>query len=95
MIGDGVPVSSDDKCVIEVLAGPPGSDVAITRVNTERFRWTMPSSQAEQYAKLIDGMAGFPGACHQYLEAMQPHVPVVVVSRDEYDADTLREMRDD
>jgi|GEM_PF-3084799 hypothetical protein len=92
-IGNGVPVSSDGKCIIDVLCGLPGSDVAITPTSAGHFRWNMPSSQAAQYAELIDGMADFPGACHQYLEVARPDVPVVVVSKGEYDVETLREMR--
>ena len=93
-IGDGHPVDSDGKCIVEVSASPIANTTAITRTGAVTFRWSMPAKQADDYAYLIEGMIEFPDACHQYLETALPDNPVILVSKGEYDTEALRKMRD-
>ncbi len=94
-IGNGHPVHSDGKCVIEVRASPDENHAAMTSTAAGRFDWTVPPSRADQHADLINGMASFPNACLQYLEAPQSEVPIVVISKGEYSIELLRRMRDE
>jgi hypothetical protein len=93
-IGDGQPVCSDGRCLIEVTADHTGSEPNILTKGEGHFSWSMSPKKAEQYAALVNGVTNFPGACHQYLETEQSHVPTVVVSKGEYDLGTIRKMRD-
>jgi hypothetical protein len=93
-LGDGLPIGSDGNCSIEVTSGAAENRTAIAPLAVRCFRWIVPIEQARRYADLIDGMADCSGACHQYLEADQPDVPMVIVTKGEYDVETLRRMRD-
>jgi hypothetical protein len=93
-LGDGRPVSSDGQCVIEVVSAPRDTVAAIAQVQSGTLRWSLPLNLAYQFANLIDGMVELPGPCHQYLETAEPNVPVVIVSKGEYDAAKLRQMRE-
>ena len=63
-IGDGYPVGSDGRCLIDVQRGTPE---ACSEIAAGQFRWVLPAERAEHYAGLIDGMADCPVGCHQYL----------------------------
>ena len=89
-LGDGPPIASDGQCVIELVPGAPETCIAI---NPGHFRWALPTAQARRYADLIDAMADCPVPCHQYLEGQNPDLPVVIVSKGEYDLAALRKMR--
>jgi hypothetical protein len=91
-LGDGTPIGSDGKCAVEVVPGTQETFTA-TVPAANRFRWVLPQTRARRCADLIDGMADCSSPCHQYLECDQPDVPVVIVSRNEYDAAALRKMR--
>jgi hypothetical protein len=93
-LGDDLPIGSDDKCSIEVAPGAAESLTAIAPSASACFRWVLPAKQAKRYADLIDGMADRSGACHQYLEEDKPGLPVVLVTKGEYDVETLRQMRE-
>jgi hypothetical protein len=91
-LGDGAPLGSGGKWVITVRASSGQKPAGLTRLATESFQWILPAIQARRYAGLITAMADFHGPCHQYLDA-EPYRPVVLVTKGEYDAATLRKMR--
>jgi hypothetical protein len=92
-LGDGRPVGSDDQCLVTVAPTPGRQRAVMARLAGHRFQWLLPVDKAHRFAGLIRAMAAFPGPCHHYLEADDPDLPAVLVSRGEYDADTLRRMR--
>ena len=94
-LGDGRPVGSDGVCLIRVTPCSQGQSAAINRLSDRGFAWGLPVADARRCADLIGAMAAFKGPCHHYLEADDPNLPVILVSRGEYDTDTLRRMRAD
>jgi hypothetical protein len=93
-IGDGLPVGSDRQCAIEVMPGSTRDRATIAPSAAGAFRWIVPARQARRYAGLLSGMAACASPCHQYLEADNPDVAVVIVTKGEYDLKALRTMRD-
>jgi hypothetical protein len=91
-LGDGAPLGSDGKWVITVRASSGQKPAGLTGLAAGSFQWVLPATQASRYADLITAMADFHGPCHQHLDA-EPHRPVVLVTKGEYDAATLRKMR--
>jgi len=92
LIGDDGPVGSDGKSVVEVALRT--AHTAIVTLSEGQFRWVVSTELARRYADLIDGVADCACACHQYLETDKPHLPLVLISKGEYDPQTLRQMRD-
>jgi hypothetical protein len=92
IIGDGHPVESDGRCVVEVSAAASAGSIVVAPSGNGHFHWSLPPQQAKRYADLFDGMIAATGPCHQYLDGAEPDAPVVLVSRDEYDIATLRDM---
>ncbi|HEY4042691.1 MAG TPA: hypothetical protein VGM32_12715 [Rhodopila sp.] len=93
-IGDGLPVGSDRQCAIEVMPGSTRDRATIAPLAARTFRWIVLARQARRYVALLGGMAACASPCHQYLEADSPDVPVVMVTKGEYDLRALRTMRD-
>jgi hypothetical protein len=91
-LGDGPPLRSDGKCVVTVAASSRQKPAGLTRLGAGSYQWVLPVTQASRYAGLITGMADFHGPCHQHLDA-ESQRPVVLVTKEEYDAATLRKMR--
>jgi hypothetical protein len=85
----GLSPSADSPCVITVAASPGVNDAAMTSPEDGVFRWLLPVAQARRFADLIAAMADSQVPCHQYLET-EPHLPIIVVSKGEYPAQTLR-----
>jgi hypothetical protein len=92
-LGDGRPLGSDGQCLITVAPASRRQSAAMTRLTDHSFQWKLHVDEARRCANLITAMAAFPGPCHHYLDADDPDLPVVLVSRGEYDANALRRMR--
>jgi hypothetical protein len=93
VIGDGNPIESDGKCLIQVEQGGPAEGSELVRASEHCFKWSVSTSAAEHYRQVLSGMLETrPG--HQYLDPDNcPAAPVVIVSRGEYDADWVRRMK--
>lgn len=92
VIGDGLPIGSDSDCLITVVAAGRGQSPTMTAPAPGAYGWSLPEAEARRMAVMIAGMAAFSGPCHQYLEST-PDLPVVLVSKGEYDGPMLRRMR--
>ncbi len=92
VIGDGHPVESDGRCLIIVELGDNADGDRLFRESENTFKWSISRHLAHHYRELLSGMLG-PKAGHQYLDAADRPSPVVIVSRDEYDADWVRGMK--
>jgi hypothetical protein len=93
VIGDGLPVASDGALLITVVPAARGRTPAMAILAPGSYRWSLADDEARRMAGMVAGMAAFPGPCHQYLET-GPELPVVVVSKGEYDGRVLRKMRE-
>jgi hypothetical protein len=93
-LGDGLPVGSDGKCLVEIAAATAPAHAVVTPLAAGGVRWVLPVEQARRYADLIEGMADYSSACHQYLEADSPDVPIIIVTKGEHDVASLRRLRD-
>jgi hypothetical protein len=92
VIGDGLPIGSDADCVIAVGVAAHGRLPAIITLAPGSYCWFLPEDGARRFAGMLAAMAAFSGSCHQYLET-GPELPVVLVSKGEYDRRMLRKMR--
>lgn len=94
-IGDGDPISSDNKCsiVVRKAAGDAGGD-EISHSGKSRFSWAVSSSYANGAASQLFSLADSKVPAHQYLNIERGRYRTVVVTKDEYPLDTLRSMRD-
>jgi hypothetical protein len=92
VIGDGLPIGSDRDCVISVGVAAGGRAQALTTLAPGSYRWFLLVDEARRFAGMLAGMAAFSGPCHQYLET-GPTLPVVQVTKGEYDGRMLRKMR--
>ncbi len=92
VIGDGMPIASDNECLITVVGATRGRSPAMTTQASNTYRWSLPEQQARRMAEMIAGIAAFSGASHQYLDPA-PGLPGILVSKGEYDRQMLRKMR--
>ena len=92
VIGDGNPVESDGQCLITVDLGNQTEGGQLVRQSENTFNWSVSRRLAHHYRELLSGMFE-PKPGHQYLDDESRPEPVVIVSRDEYDADWVRRMK--
>jgi hypothetical protein len=90
-LGSRSPFDLGDLCRVRVQASREQGP-AFVMLAPGAFRWSVPTAAARHYGQQIAAMARYRGPCHQYLDA-DPDLPMIRVSKDEYDADTLRRMQ--
>jgi hypothetical protein len=91
VMGNGKPVRSEQGVEIRFK---PIEDPAQSHVVQEggRFTWYVSREVAGRLGDLVRGLAVSQTAGHQYLEDDDPRSPILVVSKGEYEEDTLRSM---
>lgn len=93
VIGDGHPIESDGKCLIRVQLGALAEGSHLVRKSESSFDWMISSTAAKHYRDLLSGMLD-PRPGHQYLDPdNSPPAPVVIIARDEYDRDWVRQVK--
>jgi len=91
LVGDGNPIESDGHCLLIVEQGNQAEGSWLVRESDGVFRWSVSRSSADHYRELLSGISE-PRPRHHYLDPNNsPPAPVVIVSRDEYDADFFRQ----
>lgn len=92
-IGDGNPIESDGLCLLVVELENQAEGSRLIQDSDGTFRWSVSRLSAGHYRELLSGISE-PHPAHQYLDSgNSPPAPVVIVSRDEYDAETFRRLQ--
>jgi hypothetical protein len=91
VIGDGMPIGSDGACMVSIGLALTPRAAGLFPLEDSCYRWLLVAERARRFADLIAAMADFSGPCHQYLET-GPDQPIMLVSKGEHSADTLRKM---
>jgi hypothetical protein len=94
VIGDGLGIASDGRCVLIVEKARNHEPSVIERLSQINFTWRINSENAAQSADKILTLAisNFPG--HQYFDLDRGRFHTVVITKDEYPVETIRAMRD-
>lgn len=94
VIGDGIPIASDDSCRLTVMNVRAGEASKILPSDQPDFIWYVDPGDAANFAAQLSALlsSNIPG--HQYLEVEQGNYRSVVVTKQEYPVDTIRAMRD-
>lgn len=80
------------QCIsIHVTVTPFPGPSHITREGT-KSTWFLSRDTAERFRELVCGLRGSKVPAHQYLEIDDPNAPMLVLSRGEYDSETLTAM---
>jgi hypothetical protein len=104
VIGDGNPVESDGRCLLDVHLDDRERGSQLTEAPEGIFRWNVSRSSAERFRSLLSGMVehheplrdirssfALEGSDHQYLDPDNcPPAPAIIVSRGEYNPDAFR-----
>ena len=90
-IGDGAPIESDSRCVLSVASSIDEGE-GIVCLGPSRYLWR--TAYAAMVADQLESLfaSNLPG--HQYLRLESGEYRTVVVTKGEYTADMLRQMRD-
>jgi hypothetical protein len=95
VIGNGIPIESDSRCILTVTKVQGNRSSEIQWRDQTHFTWRIDAEEAEWIAEKLFPLAtsGVPG--HQYIDLNGGQFRTVEVSKDEYPVDTIRRMRDD
>ena len=94
VVGNGSPISSDERChlVVEIARG--GRVAEIRQLDRSRFCWSIEPKNIEAITGKLRLLRISEVAGHQYLEVERGSFRTVVITKGEYTADIIREMRD-
>jgi hypothetical protein len=94
VIGDGIPIASDDRCRLIVVEIHNRQASEILPSDHFDFIWHIDSTDAVTFAAQLLSLlsSNIPG--HQYLKVERGSYRTVVVTKHEYTVDTIRAMRD-
>lgn len=94
IVGDGIPIASDDMCRLTVVKSRNGHASEILPSVQPDFIWHIAPADAATCAGELSSLlsSNIPG--HQYLEIERGNYRTVVVTKHEYLVDTIRAMRD-
>jgi hypothetical protein len=90
VIGDGIPIASDDMCRLTVAKSHNAQASEIL----PSLLWHIGPSRAATYAAKLSSLllSNMPG--HQYLDVERGNYQTVVITKHEYTVDIIRAMRD-
>lgn len=94
VIGDGTPISSDDKCRLTVAEARNGDTSEIARSDRGDFTWRISRDDATAVAAKLFSLVSSNVPGHQYFQFERGRFRSVVVTKDEYSIDVVRAMRD-
>lgn len=90
-IGHEGPIQSDQSMRIRIEKVAKSGPCRIIREGNQ-FTWRMSHDDIKRFAELAHGLQSSELPAHQYLETDDPTAPVLVLSKGEYDAETLISM---
>jgi len=91
VLGDGAPVSSDGRCLIEAV---PGASTTLRMLADGHYRWQIEQEELAFCREKVEAMIESDHPCHPYFDMYNPPAPTIVVSTGEYPDDVIRAMRD-
>ena len=94
VIGNGKPIRSEQGVEIRFKAIEDPAPTLIVQQDGH-FVWYISREVAARFQDLVRGLAMSHRPGHQYLEADDPQSPMLVLTKGEYDEDTLRSMSKD
>jgi hypothetical protein len=94
VIGDGACIASDDRCIISVAKARDRRQSEFARHDQTHFTWRLDAEEAAEIADKLRSLteSGVPG--HQYIDLDHGRFGTIVVTKDEYPVETVRQMRD-
>jgi hypothetical protein len=87
VLGDGHPVGSDNRCVVNARFSEESSGAHLVCTKHCEFDWTLSRQSTRRFGDLLRGLRDADHG-HQYLD--NDEGPTVIVSKGEYEVDTIR-----
>ncbi len=82
--------SSDGHCLLAVMLDDQGKGTRLIHTKSSEFCWKVSRVSAQHFRALLSGLLKSEGPAHQYLDSDDRSSPPVIVSRGEYEVDTIR-----
>jgi len=94
VVGESLPIKSDEKCTLVVTLAKGGRANTIVRNDAAHFTWNISREGAANAADMLETLieSNIPG--HQYLTDASGSYQTVVVIKNEEPIDFIRAMRD-